>query len=231
MRKTILRILVAATAASAACAYAQIFNGSFEAGTAYSGAPNVFVSGTPAPWQATSFTPDCFDNTGVDGWGFAGIPIYDNMFAQMPAADGVRFLGFAAGSNFSEAFKQTMAPLVGGNIYTLTAQIAVDDFGKAIPYGGPYRGRGAVDVRINGTSVGQFAPNTASYTWEARSVTFVAPTASSYEVEFVAMVDPLTGLPSYMGMDDVSIVPEPWSLAAFGAGLAALARRRSRSRA
>ena len=53
--------------------YGQIANGSFETGTAYVNGPNIFQSGTPTPWFATSFTPDCYDNTGVDGWNLAGI--------------------------------------------------------------------------------------------------------------------------------------------------------------
>ncbi len=216
--------------AMAVSSSAQISNGSFESGVAYPNGPNIFVSGTPSPWYATSFTPDCYDNTGVDGWGLAGIPAYDNMFKGMVAADGHRFLGFGAGSTFSEAFKQVMGPLTAGNTYVISASLAVDDLGKALAYGGPYKGRGQVDVLINGVSVGQFAPNTASLTWETRSVSFVAPTASSYSVEFVALSDPLTHAPSYMGLDGIKMVPEPVSMISLGVGLTALAMKRRRVR-
>ncbi|MBL8066483.1 MAG: PEP-CTERM sorting domain-containing protein, partial [Chthonomonadaceae bacterium] len=209
--------------------YGQIANGSFETGTAYVNGPNIFQSGTPTPWFATSFTPDCYDNTGVDGWNLAGIPAYGGMFQNMLASHGNRFIGFGAGATFSESFKQVMSPLTPGSSYTITADMAVDDLGKDNgTYGGPYLGRGMIDVRINGSSVGQFAQNTLTYTWEVRSVTFIAPTASSYDVEFVAMNDPLTRAPSYMALDNIGMVPEPTSLLGISCGLAAVVRRRRR---
>src|SRR5258707_591440 len=127
-------------------AFAQLLNGSFEAGQAYpppsGGGPNIFLSGTPAPWSATSYTPDLYDNTGADGWAIGtGIPAYNGMFQGMPAAAGVRFIGFAASTGFggiNEAFQQTTALLTPGTTYTVSAMMAADDAGKAIPYGGPY---------------------------------------------------------------------------------------------
>lgn len=224
--------LAALVSSIAISCHGQVLNGSFETGgDPYGGNPNIFVAGTPSPWYATAYTPDLYDNSGsLGGWGLIGIPAYNNMFAGMVAAHGSRFIGLAAGvyngSPVSEAFKQTMGPLVGGQSYTLNVQMAVDDLGKAAAYGGPYTGRGIIDVLINGSYVGSLAANTASLTWEARSVSFVAPNASSWDIEFVANMGPQPGAPSYMALDDISVVPEPASIIAIGAGLAALGGRR-----
>ena len=228
--KTTKIFVLTALAALTVPSTAQIINGSFETGVAYGGSPNINIPGTPSPWVATNFTPDCYDNTGVDGWGLNGIPVYDNMFRGMVAADGTRFIGFAAGlyqnTPISESFMQVMNPLTPGQTYTVNAMMAVDDLGKAAAYSGPYTGRGVIDVLINGSYVGTFGANTQSLTWEARSVTFVAPVASSYTIEFVASMGTLPASPSYMALDGINMVPEPGTILAFGAGAAALARRR-----
>ena len=210
-------------------AQAQISNGGFESGLAYPSGPNIFTAGTPNPWTATVFTPDCYDNSGADGWGLSGIAAYGGMFQNMFAFQGHRFLGFGAGTTFGEAFKQTMSQLTAGNQYTISAQMAVDDLGKSnSTFGGPYNGRGTIDVLINGVSVGQFAQNTLTYTWEQRSVTFIAPVASSYTVEFVAQTDALTRAPSYMALDDINVVPEPTSLLVTRIDIAGVIRKKIR---
>lgn len=223
-----------AAASLTALANAQISNGSFETGNAY-GVSNanlsIFNSGTPAPWFATSNTPDLYDNTGNDGWNLAGIPAYNGMFKGMLAHGGDRFIGFAAGNGFvPESFQQNLLPLTAGTQYQISAYIAADDLGKAAPFGGPYTGRGEIDVRINGSSVGMLTQNTATYTWELRSVTFTAPVAGSYSVEFVAQHDPTGAGASYIGMDDINatVVPEPASIIGLGVCLVGLARRRFR---
>ncbi|MCG3121797.1 MAG: hypothetical protein GIKADHBN_00168 [Phycisphaerales bacterium] len=209
-----------------------LVNGSFETGVAYSGGPNIFSPGTPAPWYATSFTPDLYDNTSADGWGIGGIPAYDNMFKGMVACDGHRFIGFAASTDFggiNESFAQQTAPLIPGNQYTVSACIAADDLGKAIPYGGPYYGRGEVNVLLDGNFIGKLTQNTASLTWESRSFTFIAPASSTAVFEFVAQLDPFNPAPSsYIALDDIQITPAPGTLALVGlAGLVA-GRRRTR---
>ena len=213
-------------------AAANIVNGGFEAGVAYSSGPNIFIAGTPAPWFPTSYTPDMYDNTGADGWGIGGIPAYTNMFKGMVAFQGHRFIGFAASTSFggiNEAFAQTTAPLTPGNTYTMSTQIAADDSGNASStYGGPYLGRGEVDVLLNGNLIGTFTQNTMSLTWESRSFTFVAPTASTYTFEFIAQLDPsaVGGGSSYIGLDDMRCVPNPATLAVFGLTGPLAARRR-----
>lgn len=223
--------ILAVLAGGAAPASARpITNGSFETGLAYGSGPNIFSPGTPAPWVATSFTPDLYDNTSVDGWGIGGIPAYDNMFKGMVACDGHRFIGFAASTEFggiNEAFSQTTAPLIPGNQYTISACIAADDLGKAIPYGGPYYGRGEVNVLLDGNLIGTLTQNTLSLTWESRSFTFIAPASSTAVFEFVAQLDPFSPTrSSYIGLDDIQITPTPGAFALLSvAGLAAGRRR------
>jgi uncharacterized protein (TIGR03382 family) len=230
MSRRTATVALLAIAAAGAPAVAQILNGSFESGLAYPGGPNILMAGTPAPWVPTSFTPDLYDNTGADGWGIGGIPAYDNMFKGMVAFHGDRFIGFAASTafgGFSESFEQTTAPLVANQQYTITAAMAVDDLAKAIPYGGPYDGRGEIDVLLNGNLIGTFAQNTASLTWETRSITFTAPNSLPATFEFVAQIDPTNSHPSYMALDGIRMVPSPGSLPVLGLiGLAAIRRRR-----
>lgn len=221
--------LLTVVAAGSAPAFAQITNGSFETGLAYPSGLSIFSAGTPTPWVATSFTPDLYDNTGVDGWSIGGIPAYNGMFKGMLACQGDRFIGFAASPAFgAEAFQQTAAALIPGQQYTLAACIAADDLGKAAQFGGPYSGRGEVDVLLNGNLIGTLTQNTVSLTWESRSFTFIAPTASTAVFDFIAKVDPATGHASYIGLDDISCsVPAPGSLAMIGlAGITVVRRRR-----
>jgi len=215
-------------------ASAQLLNGSFETGLAYPGGLNIFSPGTPPPWVPTTngFTPDLYDNTGVDGWNLAGIPLYNNMFQNMIAFAGHRFIGFGASTQFggiNEAFEQTVPPLIPGQTYTISANIAADDLGKAIPYGGPYTGRGEVRVLLDGNPIGTLTQNTASLTWQSRSFSFIAPATSSAVFTFVAQLDPSPGgQASYIGVDDIRLVPAPGAAAVLGlAGLVGC-RRRSR---
>lgn len=217
--------------ASAAQSFAFITNGSFETGTAYTGAPNIFVAGTPAPWVATSYTPDMYDNTGGDGWGLAGVPAYQNMMSGVVACDGHRFIGFAASAtmSFYESFGQNVSGLVVNQNYTMSACMITDPTTQNVQYGGPYDGYGTVDVYLNNALIGTFAQNTASKAWQSRSFNFTA-TATSGFLEYRAVID--TSAPnlrsSYMGLDDIQVVPEPASMATVGLGLAAVLRRRGR---
>jgi len=215
---------------------AQLLNGSFETGTMYAGPPNVSTSGTPAPWIPTALTPDGFDNNGVDGWPiWTGITTFGGIFQGFPAASGDRFLGLIAadvpGAIFNEAFGQATAPLVGGMPYTISAMLAADDFGKgSIQHGGPFTGRGEVDVYLNSNLIGTLTQNTATYQWEPRSFSFIAPIAATAFFEFVAQTDPNTGAPSYIGIDAIEMhfVPEPSALSISLLSLGSLILRRRR---
>ncbi|MBK7404335.1 MAG: hypothetical protein IPJ41_06780 [Phycisphaerales bacterium] len=230
MSRNTITLALLALAGSTAPGLAQIVNGSFETGLAYPTGPNIFAAGTPSPWVATTFTPDLYDNTGVDGWGIGGIPAYDSMFKGMAACQGDRFIGFAASVAFgglNESFAQTTAPLNAGRTYTVSACMAVDDLGKAIPYGGPFSGRGEVGIYLNSSLIGTFSQNTASLTWEGRSISFVAPSSGPATLEFVAQLDPNNSNASYIGLDDIQMVPAPAATSLLGlAGLAAARRRR-----
>lgn len=218
----------------AACASSQAFiaNGSFETGLAYPGGPNIFSAGTPAPWVATTFTPDMYDNTGADGWGLAGIPAYQNMFAGVAACKGNRFIGFGASVTFSfqEAFGQSVSGLTVNQSYTISSCMITDTHASIPQYGGPYSGFGQVDAYFNNVLIGTFSPNTTALTWQARSFSFVAPASSGF-LEFRAAINPFDPVlqGSYMGLDDIQVVPEPGSVAALAIGAAAVIVRRRRA--
>ena len=217
----------------ATCASSQAFiaNGSFESGLAYSGGPNIFSAGTPAPWVATSFTPDMYDNPGADGWSLAGIPAYQNMFANTPACQGHRFIGFGASVtfNFQEAFGQSVSGLTVNQTYTISTCLITDTHASIPQFGGPYSGFGQVDVYFNNSQIGTFTSNTTALTWQSRSFSFVAPASSGF-LEFRAAINPFDPVlqGSYMGMDDIQVVPEPGSVVAMVAELAGILVRRRR---
>ncbi|MBL8059186.1 MAG: hypothetical protein JNK63_00550 [Chthonomonas sp.] len=223
-----LGLLIAAASSS----FAFIVNGSFETGTAYSGAPNIFSPGTPAPWVATTFTPDMYDNAAVDGWGIGGIAAYNNMMSGVVAAHGHRFIGFAASApmGFGESFGQNVSGLTVNNQYTVTASMITDPTTLGnVQFGGVYDGYGTIDAYFNNAYIGTFAQNTLSKTWQTRSFTFTASATSGF-LEFRAMADMSTPVlrSSYMGLDNLQTVPEPFTMVTLGLGLASLIRRRSR---
>ncbi len=219
---------------------AAIVNGDFETGVAYPGGRNIFSSGAPTPWSAPPLvSPDCYDNASsliTDGWSLAGIPAYGNMFQNMLAASGKRFMGFAAGvtangGTFVESFRQTTPPLIGGQTYTISAALAAEDTGKASPvFAGPYTGRGKVDVYLDNALIGTLTPNTASLTWQQRSFSFVAPNTSTAVFEFrAAFANASAPVSSYIGIDNISLVPEPGAclLTTVSLALCSLRRRQS----
>ncbi|MBI5708374.1 MAG: hypothetical protein HZC36_15435 [Armatimonadetes bacterium] len=228
MKLTIITSLAAVCAVS----HAFVVNGSFESGVAYSGGPNIFSAGTPTPWVATAFTPDMYDNTGADGWNLAGIPAYQNMFANTLAFQGHRFIGFAVSTTmgFYEAFGQNVSGLTINATYTLQTSLITDTHASIPQYGGPYSGFGVVDVYFNNTQIGTFSANTVALTWQTRSFSFVAPAASGF-LEFRATANPFDPVlqGSYMGMDDIGVVPEPAGLSVMLIGVAAIVRRRGRA--
>lgn len=221
---------------------AALVNGDFETGVPYPGffGRSIFSSGAPTPWSAPpQVSPDCYDNASAginDGWPLTGIPAYGGMFQNMLAASGKRFMGFAAGvtangGTFVESFRQTTPPLIGGQTYTISAALAAEDTGKAAPvFGGPYTGRGKVDVYLDNALIGTLAPNTATLTWQQRSFSFVAPSTSTAVFEFrAAFANASAPVSSYIGIDNISLVPEPGACLLATSGLAFCSFRRRRS--
>lgn len=223
--------IISALAATCAASQAFVVNGGFESGLAYSGGPNIFAAGTPAPWVATSFTPDMYDNSGADGWNLGGIPSYQNMFANTLACQGHRFIGFAVSTTmgFYEAFGQNVSGLNQGQTYTLKACLITDTHAQIPQFGGPYGGFGVVGVYFNNSQIGTFSANTQALTWQQRSFSFVAPSSSGF-LEFRAQTNPFDPVlqGSYMGIDGIEGVPEPTSLSVIAIGVAALLKRRKR---
>lgn len=221
--------LTATLAATCAASQAFVTNGSFETGLAYPGGPNIFTAGTPAPWVATSLTPDMYDNTGADGWNLAGVPAYQNMFANTLACQGHRFIGFAVSTTlgFYEAFGQNVSGLNQGSTYTLKACLITDTHAQIPQFGGPYGGFGTVGVYFNNAQIGTFSANTQALTWQQRSFSFVAPAAAGF-LEFRAQTNPFDPVlqGSYMGIDGIEAVPEPATVSVLAIGIVTLLRKR-----
>lgn len=224
--------IITVLAAAAASSQAFVVNGSFESGVAYSGGPSIWVSGTPSPWVATQYTPDLYDNSGADGWNLAGIPAYQNMFANTFASQGKRFIGFAVSTTmgFYEAFGQNVSGLTVNAVYTLKADLITDTHASIPQYGGLYSGFGVVDVYFNNSQIGTLSANTVALTWQQRSFSFTASASSGF-LEFRAAANPMDPVlqGSYMGLDDIGVVPEPTGLSVLLVGVAALLRRRNRA--
>lgn len=215
-------VRLASSAALCACfgsaAFANfVMNGSFEtntAGTTVYNMSNGFASTTVG--SLTAFGPadeiDLMENS-------------SNSFG-LPAVAGIYKLGIhnvAAGAATRDEFNLALTGPLSAGTYTLSfwAQSVLDfdpDLGNVEVYLGSAAG-----------SLGTLVYTTPTLTtgWVNYTTTVTAVGGETYLGMAVA-----TGGETWAHIDDVSLVPEPGTMIALGAGLAALAaRRRNRARA
>jgi hypothetical protein len=207
-----IAIAVLSAATSAYSAPNLVTNGSLTAA--------IENNGVPTGWSILAGTPDVLDahnNVGQTG---------DEHFGAVPTAspDGGTWVGLGSDIGYIEQFGQVLSGLTPGNRYTVSW---VDgnfgySFGKV-----SYLGQNAIEVLVDGASLGSGTTLALGSNWYNESLTFVA-TAAQQQISFK-----LAGAEkAYVSIDGVAVqaIPEPGTMGLLGLGLAGLAlavRRRS----
>ncbi|MBE7482060.1 MAG: hypothetical protein HS104_19040 [Polyangiaceae bacterium] len=154
----------------------------------------------PAPWIPVALTPDTYSTDGQFGLD----PTVFGNFTGVTPHTGVRWA--AAWGAADERFGQVLAaPLTAGKKYVLSlylhmavrADLAID---STYAVGLAVQSAPTSDV----VEVGTFANVTTGGSWQARSITFTAPTDAANRKLLV-----FRSVTGYAGMDDVSLTECP----------------------
>lgn len=209
--------------AGAANAASIVVNGSLTGPT--------FNMGTPEGWTILEGTPDTLDggnNVGVTGATDFGV-------APSASPDGGTWVGLGINGSYVERFGQTLYGLSIGQTYTVSW--FAGNFGLNRPGTGDatpvqYLGSNAIDVMLDGVSIGHGSTLSLSPNWLSESLTFTA-TSASQQLSF--RLNDTTK--AYLSIDGIAVVaggttpvvPEPGTWALMGVGLIglALAKRRT----
>ncbi len=189
--------------------------------------------GTPSGWTILEGTPDTMDggnNVGVRG---------ATDFAVAPGAspDGGTWVGLGINGSYVERFGQVLNGLTIGQTYTVSW--FAGNFGLNRPGTGgatpvEYLGSNAINVMLDGVSIGSGSTLGLSSNWLSESLTFTA-TSASQQLSFKLA----SGTQAYLSIDGIAVVaggtppaiPEPGTWALMGLGLVGLALVKRRTQA
>jgi len=187
----------------------------------------------PTGWQIMMNSPDVMDganNAGVSGLQF---------FGATPDAspDGGTWVGLGINGSYVERFGQVLNGLTIGQTYTVSW--FAGNFGLNRPGTGgatpvEYLGSNAINVMLDGVSIGSGSTLGLSSNWLSESLTFTA-TSASQQLSFKLA----SGTQAYLSIDGIAVVaggtppaiPEPGTWALMGLGLVGLALVKRRTQA
>lgn len=189
--------------------------------------------GTPSGWQTLEGTPDTMDggnNVGVGG-------ATDFAVAPNASPDGGTWVGLGINGSYVERFGQVLNGLAIGQTYTVSW--FAGNFGLNRPGTGgttpvQYLGSNAIDVMLDGVSIGHGSTLGLSSNWLSESLTFTA-TSASQQLSFKLA----SGTQAYLSIDGIAVVsggtppaiPEPGTWALMGLGLVGMALVKRRTQA
>lgn len=187
--------------------------------------------GTPSGWTILEGTPDTMD--GGNNVGVAGA----TDFGVAPASaspDGGTWVGIGMNGSYVERFGQTLSGLSIGQTYTVSWFAGNFGLNRMSDTGNvQYLGSNAIDVMLDGVSVGHGATLGLSSNWFNESLTFTA-TSASQQLSFKLA----SATKAYLSIDGIAVVagatpavPEPSTWAMMGIGLVGLALSKRRQAA
>lgn len=185
--------------------------------------------GTPDGWSILEGTPDTLDggnNVGVTGATDFGV-------APTASPDGGTWVGLGINGSYVERFGQVLHGLSVGRTYTVSW--FAGNFGLNRPDGASpvqYLGSNAIDVMLDGVSIGHGRTLGLSSNWLSESLTFTA-TSASQQLSF-RLADTTK---AYLSIDGIAVaaggttpaIPEPGTWALMGLGLIGLAFAKRRT--
>lgn len=185
--------------------------------------------GTPDGWSILEGTPDTLDggnNVGVTGATDFGV-------APTASPDGGTWVGLGINGSYVERFGQVLNGLSVGQTYTVSW--FAGNFGLNRPDGASpiqYLGSNAIDVMLDGVSIGHGRTLSLSSNWLSESLTFTA-TSASQQLSF-RLADTTK---AYLSIDGIAVaaggttpaIPEPSTWGLMGLGLIGLAFAKRRT--
>jgi hypothetical protein len=152
----------------------------------------------PSGWTPISYSPDTNDENNNAGFALPTTPF--GIAPSGPSPDGGTWVGFGAlGGGTLETFGQTVTGLTAGLQYDLSWYVG--NFGAIA--GNSYTADNAVEVLLDGVSIGSAGVLSLSSSWVPQALSFTA-TATSHDIEF-KLVDGFVF--SYFHIDGVSLSP------------------------